>query len=505
MKKAAFTLAILMAANLAISQTDYDVLPYFSAGDYWHTMMNVMQMRDESIVASIRLLNVVNGIPQEQDMYARFILKVSRDCSTVLDTVMIEDHAPTYMALMEPNPDGEGYLYATIKTDEIMPKNHLSICRFDEDLTFDVANEVKVPLEDSIAIGYEYFYLDNDDIILYYPIIGPNREFVLSRFDTDGSLKHRQVIADSICPINQHFGKIKVWSESPKKYVVNGEQCVPLPGGGASEAFYRYCVLDSLFGIEEMILYSQHCSIPGTLLLYTAGGFDDFESLDDSTYIFTTHCIRTNTNERGTQVSRRDKRTHDYLKTIFFPFDDPTGLSANDQIIGIRKSSDNYVYTALFNNGIIITKMDIELNVIWQRRYHSSIQNEFGYTPCAFAYSMRALDDGGLAIGGNYSEDHMAGVFVFTLNADGTTIPEAEAFLRPYLFYPNPTQDQLHLQYSPDVKPARIELYDLQGRLVRSQSHGLESVEMQGLSAGQYLMKVTLEDGKVFTDKVVKE
>ena len=77
MKKAAFTLAILMAANLAISQTDYDVLPYFSAGDYWHTMMNVMQMRDESIVASIRLLNVVNGIPQEQDMYARFILKVS--------------------------------------------------------------------------------------------------------------------------------------------------------------------------------------------------------------------------------------------------------------------------------------------------------------------------------------------------------------------------------------------------------------------------------------------
>jgi hypothetical protein len=74
-----------------------------------------------------------------------------------------------------------------------------------------------------------------------------------------------------------------------------------------------------------------------------------------------------------------------------------------------------------------------------------------------------------------------------------------------YLAYPNPAQDRLHLQYSPDVKPMQVELYDLQGRLVCSQSQGLESVDMQGLAPGQYLIKVTLEDGKSFTDKVVKE
>jgi hypothetical protein len=73
------------------------------------------------------------------------------------------------------------------------------------------------------------------------------------------------------------------------------------------------------------------------------------------------------------------------------------------------------------------------------------------------------------------------------------------------MFYPNPAQDRLRLQYSPDVQPKQVELYDLQGRLVRSQSQGLESLNMQGLAPGQYLMKVTLEDGKSFTDKVVKE
>ena len=71
--------------------------------------------------------------------------------------------------------------------------------------------------------------------------------------------------------------------------------------------------------------------------------------------------------------------------------------------------------------------------------------------------------------------------------------------------YPNPVQDELHLQYSPDVTPTQIELYDLQGRLVRTQKNGMERLEMNGLPAGTYTMRVTLKGGKVFSDKVVKE
>ena len=71
--------------------------------------------------------------------------------------------------------------------------------------------------------------------------------------------------------------------------------------------------------------------------------------------------------------------------------------------------------------------------------------------------------------------------------------------------YPNPAQDQLRLQYSPDVEPAQIELYDLQGRLVRSQGSGLERLNLQGLAPGQYVMKVTMTDGTAYSDKVVKE
>jgi len=74
-----------------------------------------------------------------------------------------------------------------------------------------------------------------------------------------------------------------------------------------------------------------------------------------------------------------------------------------------------------------------------------------------------------------------------------------------YVLYPNPTQGHLHMQFSTDVQPAQIELYDLQGRLVRTQSKAFESIDMSQLPAGTYTMRVIMEDGKAYSDKVVKE
>ena len=98
-------------------------------------------------------------------------------------------------------------------------------------------------------------------------------------------------------------------------------------------------------------------------------------------------------------------------------------------------------------------------------------------------------------------------IFALNINAEGTIGTEEIMVetLFPYTIFPNPAQAELHLQYSPDVTPRQVDLYDLQGRMVRSQSKGLESIDMQGLPAGTYTMRVMLEDGKVFSDKVVKE
>ena len=80
-----------------------------------------------------------------------------------------------------------------------------------------------------------------------------------------------------------------------------------------------------------------------------------------------------------------------------------------------------------------------------------------------------------------------------------------EPFVRPFTYYPNPTHGQLHLRFSPDVTPTQIELYDMQGRLVRSQDNAFETLDIGTLSAGTYTMHVTMDDGKTFSDKLVKE
>ena len=71
--------------------------------------------------------------------------------------------------------------------------------------------------------------------------------------------------------------------------------------------------------------------------------------------------------------------------------------------------------------------------------------------------------------------------------------------------YPNPVGDALRLEYSPDVTPTAVELYDAQGRLLTIQRGNLESVNTGSLPAGLYTVKVTLDNGKSYSDTVIKK
>ena len=171
----------------------------------------------------------------------------------------------------------------------------------------------------------------------------------------------------------------------------------------------------------------------------------------------------------------------------------------------------DYDYTHCF----VVGKMDLEGNVLW-RRYWDKYQPENGmrvYTPQSMAITS---DDGCLISGYSYYSDVNGPnpngpdpqLFVLKVFADGTLSvgeEDTEVHMRPYRLYPNPVGDQLHLQFSPDVTPENIELIDLQGRLVSSQSDQLETVGMEGLPAGVYTLRVTLSNGTVYSDKVVKQ
>ena len=157
---------------------------------------------------------------------------------------------------------------------------------------------------------------------------------------------------------------------------------------------------------------------------------------------------------------------------------------------------DEYWY---LSKRIIVTKTDADLNITWKRCF---VDGQY------YPTGVKANEDGGCWVYGfvRQANDVERAAFVFRINADGTVdVNESGIEVRPYCFYPNPAKDQLRFQYSPDVQPRQVDLYDLQGRLVHTQSGSFESIDLSRLPAGTYMLRVTTEDGSVYSDKVVKE
>ena len=474
MKKHLFTTLFLAMTVLFVHAQSYQLLSHHCLGDYYVDMTNLTQLPDGHVVANTTLSNTFpNGIsPSIHYTFGRCLLKVSYDEARVVDSVIDYDsYIKSQNYLFDHNPNGEDCIFARIKSD--IGGDSLCISRYDENFVSVCAN-VSVPLEEEA--GYQTYYcLGNDDFIMSYDVLDLNGTF-FSRYGFDGTLKNKVFYHDSVCPIHTYQGgRLKVWNQERTEYLV----C------GIGQGKFAYILMDSTLNIiDSATIYSN--ASPHFMDSYD----NDIENMDDETYLLATHyrdVIRD-----GILLAKRSKTTHGNLKRINFPEAD----NQHQRIIGLGRSGNGDYYLVYKDADLQVLRFDSDLNIIWERTY--SLPDGYYYPSC-----MKALNNGGLAIGGMQTTGT---VFMLIVNDDGTTdTPEMEGFVRPFMFYPNPAQDQLHLQYSPDVTPAQIELYDLQGRLVRMQSKSLESVDLQGLTARQYLMKVTMEDGKSYSDKVVKK
>ena len=74
--------------------------------------------------------------------------------------------------------------------------------------------------------------------------------------------------------------------------------------------------------------------------------------------------------------------------------------------------------------------------------------------------------------------------------------------LRPYSFYPNPTSDVINIHYSPDVNVEKVEIYGMDGKMYHEQNFNMETININSLSNGIYMMKVVLDNGNTYTDKI---
>ena len=504
MKKVLAILALAAAMSLAQAQNCHIVEHHGSNDNLLSSACNITELRSGNILFNFEMVPI-----QVPTGWNRLFL-VSHDDATPIDSVDNENQGFSWF--IEPHPQ-EGYCFFFITSDS-NGKSHLVMQHLNEDLHFQEIS-MAIGLEHPFADYYSHIIPDGEDGLVAWYMTGPMAQMpgqfqyntnVLSRIGFDGTIRDIVTYNRQTFPVwythfeMKDFG-MKRWNDSPREYVAYGLNADTILGDNHK---FHYCVLDSLFGIRETLKLDD-TDIPEGFNFHNES-HNQILPLDDGTYLITTAYLKwSGDGEQGVQVSKRDKSTHQTLATAYFPED---YLYDEEKVIGLERSPDGGVYLAYmvstYNNGSVIgqvavVKMDKNLNVEWQRHCLESTKEPYSAI-------MRVMSNGDMAIGGTAAEEGMdTGIFFIVFNDEGLCITEPEAIIRPYTCYPNPAQDRLHLQYSPDVQPKEIELYDLQGRLVRTQNKDLESLSLQGLPAGTYTMRIILEDGKVYSDKVVKE
>ena len=482
-------------------------------GDYHMNIENFIRQKDGDFVINT-FIGTDSGSPYEPPInIGNIVYKMSQTRLTIIDSLFVEDpNAPYY--LFAPNPSGEGNIRASFEYHEDCDSTFLRICHFpDNNLNINHDEDILTPILEGYAFGnYDSHMIDcRGDLIMKYCTIRPDGGYdeYIARFGPDGTLKHQALLFE-----NQNIAvtRLRVFKESPLQYYQ----------WSYDENLFVF-VIDSLFNKNTVILNKilREESLSDTIYLveyeYLKLNIDTEVIPIGGNDVLVAASYTNDTNfdplhsEHGVAVVKYDLRTMQQKGYIVFN-DYPGETEA--QCLGLKKMTDGTIYFMYMEEGypngnVNVVKMDADLNVEWKRTYKTEniVISAPLYFPIIFEDGQK--EEKGIAwVGyGRRPGNDKAGLFYFYLNHDGPAngLDKFGIEVRPYCFYPNPAHDQLHLQYSPDVQPAQVELYDLQGRLVRIQRNNFEHIDMGQLPVGTYTMRVVMEDGKGFSDKVVKE
>ena len=490
MKKILLFFTLLVASNIASAQS-VAILEAYQLGNHDIVYLeDLMETRKGDIIAPVRMFDI-NG--HNVDDFGYCFLKLSRQDAIVIDSTIVEAEF-TNVGLLEPNPQGEGYLFINEEYDYDCECSKMKIRRFDEDFNFLPDQQAVVPFEDTVFGGLPMYLSDGEDFIMAYSKSG---NLVLARFGLDGDQKDKTVYYDSLVgTVAYAEWGLKPWNDTPREYAVFGSVYEEENGNPIGYLF----IVDSLLQVRETVRYEYWVEFQ----TWFHNNDMNIATLDDGSYLMSTPYREWlgNYEVKGVQITKRDKVSHEVLRTVYFPYESQNG---SPYVADIVKDENGNVFLGYGDtqgiNGFTVVKMDSDLNVIW-RRYCLSTRSWDN----SIRMTLLRNDGAGVAIPIFNFMSNPGHVTVVIVNDDYDGLDEQDGIsIRPYAFWPNPAKDFLHLEFSPDVTPKKTDLYDLQGRLVRSQTTGLESVGMEGLAAGTYTLRVTLEGGKTFSDKVVKE
>ena len=510
MKRITFTLVVILLSVTASAQHTFEKLVH--NGEYWMNGISAVNDSDGGFI-----IHVNYAKPNEYSFSG--LVHIDEDGQTIDTTLCLTDDG-RLMVIHDliPNPDNDNTFYAAGMSYSAAGRlTDIAVAVFDHGL-----NMTKCTVFEMDTVIADATDTDN---LLFRAILNPDGHIVIAghvqmcdgqygyffaRVSPEGTLE-RFVTDGRFNSQYAYMFDIFTLREDPLEY---GLTCVTPNeenNGGVPDMY----VLDGDFNeVESRPIVHFQCGENIPYQTYALSGFTPVKmlALNDSTcYTFSSiyyYNYSSIIHGIGAMRFNRDFEIDRYSFTDNISNETFSGTSVHsafyiddDGIVGCGEREKG----SLYNDKVCLIRYDSDLNVVWQRVYR---KNGYYMDPVGV---IKAEDGGSLILcwgRKNSSSVYWRDLYVLKVDGDGGVTDCGEAIEAiPFLCYPNPASSTLHMDISPDVidQMSEISLYDVSGRLVKTQQSGFGSIDISGLATGMYVMKVTLDDGKVFEEKIVKE
>lgn len=476
---------------------------------------DILELSDNNIVFTQCFVDPETGSGWNDgntDIYAVNFVKISQEAE-LIDTLYYELLHPTEdvwsSGFLERNPfeeDSNVYIYFSYSNDTC----YYHAVYLDNDLN--ITDEVTQPMPAEL----ENFYTNPN---MY--LIDPENNIVCMWFDTDikkyriakmdflGKLKHTAVLNFDNIDFNNIYTSpatkpLFVYNEDPLEYGLSLQYENP--------GVKQITIFDKDFNIIDRIEidgYSEYYIVPDnnspSVIRLDDGSFASLEHFGRSTYYYN------DPDNRFLQLCKYDSDFNIIdtcrIRSEFILHNEDNYMYICQDYYNIERCNDGSLYCLWWGNDdpdqsrvdLFVSRADKNFNLQWERR--TSILKQINHTTSGSL----ALEDGGLVlVDGVYppqADREIATVIIF--QHDGTSTLDNYADFRPYSFYPNPADDQINIRFSPDVSCEKVEIYGMDGKLYHQQNFNLNTVNISNLTNGIYMMKVTLDNGNTYTEKVV--
>lgn len=450
------------------------------------------------------------------------ILKLDAGGALVREVVIAAQDTTLKLFNMYPTREDlhNGELYKAVGTCSPVEGGRAAIITVWFDTELNVSRRMIEPIEFTDHPIYASRFMGKEDGVVASLIFDGDsgKEFFLARLSSDGEIiRYEECDTDSLLfvanlfPVHGEQDKIGMFALT----------------SNSSQARSGVLVFDSLLMHERSVFFPRWEAAANGHVLWSYVNADECMMIPvpEGNYVLSSKLWEKEILPNGTliqedrsvilaKIDENFEMLHDSV--IIEHFNDSIEIPAPFKSVAFTEdgylyqcSNGNVIYpNSLYRSGLhlIITKTDMDLNVVWQKRY---LRDGSAYG----VFTSSATTDGGFIMTGtryNFNVDNRLDIFVLKINADGTVGTDEITVVDEVKVYPNPSNNMFNIRMGVTMKQpynAQMEVYDMSGRLMHRQdiTENVTGINTGGWAAGTYIWKVVVNGRETETGKWIKE